>query len=197
MQKPPILILGAGGHAAACIDVLEAEGKFEIQGCLGTEQEKGESILGYPVLGTDEDLSILIKRCPYVLIGVGQIQTPEPRRKLFQKARALGAKFPVICSPSSRVSSHAVLGEGTIVMHGALVQPRAMVGQNTILNSHCLVEHDVRIAEDCHISTGAILNGGAHVVRGCFIGSRAVLQEGVVVSDDTVIPMGEVLRRPR
>lgn len=197
MQKIPILVLGAGGHAAACIDVLESEGKYQILGCLGTARDREKTLLGYPVLGTDEDMPAHIQQCPHVLIGVGQIHTPEPRRRLFEKARALGAEFPVVCSPFAHVSPHALVGEGTIVMHGVTVQPRANVGQNAILNSHCLVEHDATVADDCHISTGAILNGGVQVGRGCFIGSRAVLQEGVVVPDGAVILMGEILRRSK
>ena len=32
MKKIPIILIGAGGHAASCIDVLLAEGKYEIAG---------------------------------------------------------------------------------------------------------------------------------------------------------------------
>jgi sugar O-acyltransferase (sialic acid O-acetyltransferase NeuD family) len=197
MKRTPLLVLGAGGHAIACIDVLEAEGKYQVRGLLGAPGEEGKKVLGYPVLGTDEVLAHHLRDCPNVLIGVGQIKTASLRESLFGKARALGAKFPIIRSPFARVSQHACLGEGTIAMHGVTVQPGVRVGQNCILNSHCLLEHGVEISDHCHVSTGAILNGGVRIGRGCFIGSRAVLQEGVEVPDGSVVPMGEVLRRIR
>ena len=56
MKKIPIILIGAGGHAASCIDVLFAEGKYEIAGLIGHADEVGSSKLGIPVIGTDEDL---------------------------------------------------------------------------------------------------------------------------------------------
>ena len=32
MSKIPLLLVGAGGHARACIDVIELEGRFVIAG---------------------------------------------------------------------------------------------------------------------------------------------------------------------
>lgn len=195
MKKNPLLILGAGGHAIACIDVIEAEGKYQVRGILGVSGEEGKDILGYRILGTDEALPQLLRDCPSVLIAVGQIKTASLRKSLFEKARGLGAKFPVIRSPVARISPYAVLGEGTIVMHGTTVQPGVRVGENCILNSHCLLEHGVSIGNHCHVSTGAILNGEARIGHGCFIGSRAVLQDRAVVPDGGLVPMGEIVRR--
>ena len=55
----PILVIGAGGHAKACIDVIEATGKYEIIGLTGKVDEVGTSVLGYPVIGSDDMLSEL------------------------------------------------------------------------------------------------------------------------------------------
>ena len=57
LNKLPILLVGAGGHARACIDVIEQEGRFEVGGLIGTAAQGGERILGYSVLGTDADLA--------------------------------------------------------------------------------------------------------------------------------------------
>ena len=79
-----ILLIGAGGHARSCIDVLEEENQFEIAGLV----EKGESIsnesLGYPVIGTDDDLKVLRQQYKNALITVGQIKSPKIRIKIYQ-----------------------------------------------------------------------------------------------------------------
>lgn len=195
MRKKPILILGAGGHATACIDVLEAEGKHVIIGIVGIPGEVGKKILGYPVIGSDSDIPALLKQCRDVLVGIGQIKTSQPRKTLFSLAKAHGARFPVVCSPFAYLSPKASIGAGTILMHGAIVQAGAMAGINCILNSRCLLEHGVRVGDHCHVSTGTVLNGDVKLGSDCFIGSGAVVREGVRLPAGSVIPMGKILRR--
>jgi len=194
-KRPPLLLIGAGGHAVACIGVVEAEKRFQIAGLVGRKEEVGRRILGYPVLGTDEDLPGLVRKIPHFLIAIGQIKTPILRQKAFDKAGSLGARLPIIRSPFSHVSSKAILRDGTIVMPGVIVQPGVEVGKNCILNSRCLVEHGVNIGDHCHISTGAILNGDVRVGPGSFVGSGAILREGIRLKESSVIPMGAMVRR--
>jgi len=193
--KSPILILGAGGHAQACIGVLESEKRYRIFGLVGKPEEVGKKILGYTVIGTDKELPNLMKACRDVLVGIGQIKSPVSRQRAYGRAGSLGARFPVICSPFSYVSPRGTLGEGTIVMPGAIVQPGASVGRNCILNSRCLLEHGVKVGDHCHISTGAILNGAVVLGSGSFVGSGVVVQEGTVLEANAIVPMGTLVKR--
>ena len=174
----PILLIGGGGHCKSCIDVIEQEGKFQIAGIVDLPEKRGQSVLEYPVMGCDDDLSELIQSYPNVLITLGQIQSPARRVKLFNDLKRLGAKFPVICSPLAYVSPHAQIGEGTVIMHHALINAGARVGRNCIINTKALVEHDAIIEDHCHISTGAIINGGVRIGPGTFIGSNTVTRNG-------------------
>lgn len=193
MTAGSILLVGAGGHSAACIDVIEAEGRFTVEGLIGTTAEVGKLILGYPVLGTDEQLPDLVARHRSALVAVGHIQTPEPRIRLFERLLSLGCGLPSIVSPLAWVSKHATLGAGTVVMHGAVVNAGASVGRNCIINSQALVEHDALIADHCHIATCAVINGGVRIGAGTFIGSNATVRNGVNVGERCLIGMGELL----
>jgi sugar O-acyltransferase (sialic acid O-acetyltransferase NeuD family) len=185
--------VGAGGHAQACIDVIETHAVFKIAGLIGTAAEVGTSVLGYGVLGTDEELADLARRYPCALITCGQVKTPDLRIRLFERLTSLAYEMPVIVSPRAYVSSHAQLGAGTIVMHGAIVNAGAVVGRNCIINSQVLIEHGASVADHCHIATAAVVNGEARVGAGTFIGSNAVLREGVIVAERSLIGMGERL----
>jgi hypothetical protein len=116
-----ILLLGAGGHAHARIDLIEQEGRFIVAGLVGLLHEVGSRILGYSVLGMDTDLPSLLSYYAYALVTVGQIKIPEPRIHLFDLLKQNGISLPVIVLPRAYVSPHATLGEGTIIMHGAVV----------------------------------------------------------------------------
>ncbi|HLA73891.1 MAG TPA: NeuD/PglB/VioB family sugar acetyltransferase [Steroidobacteraceae bacterium] len=195
MSRESILLIGAGGHALACIDVVEADGRFEIAGLVGSAAQVGESVLGHRVLGTDADLPALRARVGHALVAVGQIKTHEPRRRIFEQLRVHGFDLPVIVSPRAYVSAHARVGAGSIVMHGAVVNARAAVGENCILNSLSLIEHGATVDDHCHVSTGALVNGGAHVGACCFIGSGAAVREGVTVGEGSIIGMGQQVLR--
>ena len=188
-----LLLIGGGGHCRAAIDVIEADGRFTVGGIVEKLGCKVEKILGYPVLGDDAALAELLQSIPIALIGLGQIKSPAARIHAFSVAREAGAEFPVIASPRAHVSRHAQLSDGTLVMHGAVVNAGATIGQNCIVNSQSLVEHDARIGDHCHISTGARVNGGVTLGEGCFIGSGAILKNGITIGAKSVIGAGCVI----
>ena len=191
MSQESILIVGAGGHARACIDVIEQEGRFAVLGLIGLPEEMNSQTLGFPVLGTDEDLPKLISKCTYALISVGQIKTPEPRIRLFNQLKQNGFELPVVVSPLAYVSPYAKLNAGSIVMHGAIVNAGAVVGKNCIINSQSLVEHDVIIEDHCHIATAATINSGVHIGAGTFIGSNSSVRQELNIGERCLIGMGQ------
>jgi sugar O-acyltransferase (sialic acid O-acetyltransferase NeuD family) len=194
MSKPNIILIGAGGHAHACIDVIEQHDQFRIAGLVGMPGEEGTKHLGYTVIATDKDLPQLSKEYQYAFITVGQIQSAENRIRLYQLGTELGFNFPPVISPSAYVSRHATIGMGTIVMHGAIVNAGASVGINCIINSLALVEHDAIVGKHCHISTGVILNGNVKIGSGSFVGSGSIIKEGVILGEGCTIGMGLSVR---
>lgn len=191
MSAESLLLLGAGGHARACIDVIEQEGRFEIGGLVGLPYEVGTRVLGYPVLGADADLARLLGEYKHALVAVGQIKTPEPRMRLFEIVERSGCALPVIVSPRAYVSRHATLGAGTIVMHGAVVNAGAVVGRNCIINSQSLIEHDAEIGDHCHVATAVAINSGVRVRSASFIGSNSSVRQVTEIGERSVIGMGQ------
>lgn len=191
MSQESILLVGAGGHARACIDVIEGEGRFTVKGLVGLPSEVGSQILGYPVLGSDDDLPMLVRECSNALIAVGQIKTPDLRIRLFDLIKQNSRELPAIISPHAYVSPHSTLGAGTIVMHGAVINAGAVVGKNCIVNSQALVEHDVVIADHCHVATAAAINSGVRIGTGTFIGSNSSVRQSIIIGERCLIGMGQ------
>ena len=54
MKKKPLILLGSGGHAKACIDIVESDSRFYIYGII--DNSKKSKLLGYPIIGRDKDL---------------------------------------------------------------------------------------------------------------------------------------------
>ena len=194
MAKPNLILIGAGGHARACIDVIEQQRLYQVAGLVGLPSQRHVKHLGYVVIAVDDDLQGLVNTYKFALITVGQIQTPDHRIRLYQQATEIGFRLPVIVAPTAHVSPHAAIGAGTIVMHGAVVNAGARVGCNCIINTRAVIEHDATVADHCHISTGAIVNGDASIGTGSFIGSGSIVKEGVTVGQRGVVGMGLAVR---
>lgn len=189
-MKPNIILVGGGGHCRSCIDVIEQEGRFNIVGIIDLPEKQHQKILGYSVIGTDDDLPHLAAKYNHFLITLGQIKSPDTRITLFETIKSLGGTFPVIISPLAYVSKHSTIEEGTIVMHKALVNAGATIGKNCIVNTKGLIEHDVRIGDHCHIGTKAVINGGCTVGEGTFFGSTAMARECVEIGSRCVVGAG-------
>lgn len=184
-NKKSLILLGAGGHCRSCIDVIEQQGIMEIVGVIDRQERIGEQILGYQIIGSDDDLHALARLNSHAFITIGQLRTAERRIELFEMISRNKFDIPAIISPFAYVSRHAKIGKGTIIMHGAIVNAGAEIGDNCIINSRALIEHDSVVEDHCHISTGAIVNGGSRVGKRSFIGSGAVCRHAVEIASDS------------
>lgn len=189
-----LILIGAGGHAKSCIDVIEAQGEYNIVGLIDFKEKVGESLLGYPIIDCDENLPKHIIETNYFLITLGQIKSAQRRKEIYEYAKSFGAKFATVISPRAYVSKHAKIGEGTIIMHDALLNAGVEVGENCIINTKALLEHDVKVSNHCHISTSAILNGDVKVKDESFVGSNSTIVQGVEVLEKSFIKAGSLVK---
>jgi aminoglycoside N3'-acetyltransferase len=78
------------------IDVIEKEGKFEIYGIIDVKEKVGQEVLGYKIIGTDEDLPFLKKKCQYALVTIGQIRNYSLRESLFYSLKKLALNYHLL-----------------------------------------------------------------------------------------------------
>jgi len=192
MKKINIILVGGGGHARACADVINiSKSNFNIVGYVDPKENKQMSNLKY--LGNDEVLIDYVENSSF-LITIGQIKSYNKRKELFDHLVKNRANMISIYSGNSYVSSNALVGVGTIVMHGVIVQTNVKIGKNCIINDRALIEHDSVIGDNCHISTGAIINGDCKIGNGVFIGSSAVIRNEITIADNCIIGMGAIVK---
>lgn len=187
----PLLLIGCGGHARSLIELIESAVGWQIHGLVGLPEQVGSRVLGYPVIGCDNDLPELREECPSAVLAIGQLPDSAQRVRLSKHLEQFGFQCPVLVSPHAVVSRHAQLGPGTTVGHGVIVNAGVVVGSHCILNSRALLEHDVQVGHHCHISTGVLVNGGVTVGSGSFIGSGAMIREELNLPPLTVIGAGK------
>ncbi len=184
-KKQKIILIGAGGHGVSSADVIEKENKYEIYGFV--DERKKKFLNKYKIIGTDRDLGQIRKTISNAIITVGQIKNLFLREKIFKKLIKLKFNLPVLVSPLAYVSKNTSIGDGTIVMHKAIINAKAKIGRNCIINTGAIIEHDVIIEDNCHISTGSIINGGAIIKSNSFIGSGAVIKQKIKIGKASLV----------
>ncbi len=205
--KPQIFVLGGGGHAKMCLDILGRRGEYEVVGILDGGMVPGSRVLDVPVLGpdNDEEMARLYRQGVRLAVnGVGAAGNHPYRSQVYTRLRQAGFSLPNLIHPSAVIEPSAVLGEGNQIMAGAIVGSAVRVGDNCIVNSGAVISHDSRLADNVHIAPGALLAGnvqvgadtlvgmGVTIYLGLTIGSRVVITNGLDVFKD--LPDGAFLR---
>lgn len=194
METKDLILIGGGGHCRSCIDVIESSAEYRIAGIIDIHQNVGNLVLGYPIIGTNDDLPDLVNKGFYFLITVGSIGAPLIRIELYNLLQTLGVKLATIISATALVSKYAKIGTGTIIMHHAVINAAAVVGNNCIINTKALVEHDAVIGDHCHISTGSIVNGGTFIGARSFFGSGAVSKQYITIPEGSFIKANSIVK---
>lgn len=191
----PIIVIGAGGHAKVVIDAL-LKSKARIIGAADVNPARlGADILGVPVVGGDE---AIFKRDPKMLLlanGLGAASNTSARAAIFTRFQNKGYQFVTVIHPSALIASDVVIGEGSQIMAGAVVQPSVKIGANCIINTRASIDHDCLVGDHAHIAPGATISGGVTLGDGCHVGSGAVIIQGLSIGASSVIGAGAAVIR--
>ena len=192
-NKPNIILIGGGGHCLSVIDVVEQEDKYNIKGILD-DTKKGD-VLGYPILGNRDLVKELSTEGVFFLITIGQIKSSSIREDIALLLDSCKANLATVISPLADVSKHATIGEGSVIMHNAIINAKAKVGKHCIINTKANIEHNVQIGDFCHISTCATVNGDTIVGKRTFIGSNATISNNITIVEKSIISAGNFIKR--
>lgn len=189
-----LFIVGGGGHATTCAEVIQSQGRFNIIGFVDKDMNAPLSVLGFSYLGEDSQIEKLLKSGRSVAIGVGQIMSADLRQNIFEFLNEYNAHMPIIKASTSYVSKSATLGEATMIFHKSVVNIGSQIGVNCIINTAAVIEHGSVIGHHTHIGPGAIVLGDAKVGERCFIGAGAVIFQGTNIPDNSIVPAGTIVK---
>lgn len=184
-----IVIVGAGGHAKVCIELLRAMGE-QIAVCVGTD-DSVTACLGVPVVIGDSNLSRLrgegYARL-FVALGPNRL-----RARLAAHARELGYELVNAISPHAVVSPSARVGDGVAIMAGVIINADARIGDLAIINTGASVDHDCIIGAAVHLAPQCALAGAVEVGDGTFLGIGCKVIPGVVIGAQATVGAGAVV----
>lgn len=176
-----LIIIGASGHGKVIADIAELSGYSEI--VFFDDDASVKNCGSYPVSTIPEELPD-----GDVIIAIGN---PKVRRSFMEKYG--GRHFPVLIHPDAVVAKSVKLGEGTVVMAGAVINAETVTGRGCIINTCSSADHDCRLGDYVHIAVGAHLCGTVAVGDFSWIGAGAVVSNNVSVCADCTVGAGAVV----
>jgi UDP-perosamine 4-acetyltransferase len=190
-MNPGIVVVGAGGHAKVCIELLRDMG-LPVAFCVGGVEDP-DLCAGVLVLKGDEHLERLIKEGysrAFIALGSNLL-----REKLAQQVESLGFQLVKAISPHAVVSPSAKLGSGVAIMAGAIINAEASIGRLAIVNTGATVDHDCTIGDVTHIAPQCALAGNVTVGSKTFLGVGTKVIPKIDIGESVILGAGSVVVR--
>jgi len=186
----PLILWGAGGHAAVVLEIANAMGCFDPVALVDDGQPACSS-LPAPLLGSSRVLMNLPEgeRCDF-LVSIGDNRA---RARCFEAGLRTRCLPATLIHPTAIVSPSAVIGAGTVIMARAVINARSVIGRNCIINTGAVVEHDCLVADHVHIGPGVLLGGGVQIQPYVSMGLGAIALPRTAIGDSAIVGAGSVV----
>ena len=187
-RKDKVVIFGAGGHGKVILDIL-LESKANIAGFIDDDEKKtGQTIHGFEILGNWSYLRN--KKSIKIALGIGNNKI---RENIFKKAKSKGIKLYSAIHPKAVVSRQTKLGEGVVIMAGAVVNPGSILEDGVVVNTGATIDHDCCLKRFSHIWPGAHLAGTVHVGEFSYVGTGASVIQNIKIGSKVMVGAGAVV----
>lgn len=188
-----IVVIGGGEHARVVMSAIRSgasggdlAGFVDPKPCVETAKRFGVRRLG-------DDSALRSHSGAHAVLGFGALDRAGGRQEAVQRLTPIVKGWAMIVHESAWVSPEAAVGEGTVVMAGAIVQTGARIGAHCVVNTSAVIEHDVILEDFVQVAPGAILGGGVRVGAAAYIGMGAVIRDHTNVGGGAVVGMGAVV----
>jgi sugar O-acyltransferase (sialic acid O-acetyltransferase NeuD family) len=153
-----VILQGGGDHARVVLDCL-LDSNVKVV-AIFDPKFSGE-MFGVPQRGKyDPDAEPSAK----AIIAIGDNRI---RRTVAESTKH---KFTTAIHSSALISSRSSIGEGSMILHGAIIQAKAQVGRHAIINTAAQVDHDCIVGDFVHLAPGVVLCGSVSIGEGAFVG---------------------------
>jgi len=179
---PRKFLYGASGHAKVVIDILSKNGVKEF--ILLDDNQKLKRLNGYLINYPGE---INFSQDDEFLITIGDNKTRE------RLGKRIDMSFFSAIHPSVTLGAGVSVGQGSVIMAGAVINPDTRIGRHCIINTKASIDHDCCLEDFVHVAPGSTLCGGVTVGEGTLIGAGATVVPNVKIGRWVKVAAGAVI----
>ena len=193
LNNKKVIIIGAGGHASVCLEILIKK-KINIIGFTNLDNKK-ISFEGVKFLGDDSEILNYDKNDVNLVNAIGPSPKNNFREEVSKKFSGLGYSFLPLIHPSAIIADNVKISQGVQIMAGSIVQPGSIIGSHSVINTNSSIDHDCLIGNFVHIAPSVTLCGGISVGDNSYVGSSAVIIENLSLGKSSIVGAGVTLRK--
>ena len=177
-----IVIIGAGGHGRAAMDVAISSGSKVL--AFIDEALAGHDMLGVPIIARAKDITLPSDCAFFVAIGDNSL-----RQSIVEKTRREmpGHESAILIHNTSYVSPLASISPGCVVMANAFVGPNCDIAEGCILNTGSQIDHDGIMGAYSSLGPKACLGGTVKLGVRAIVGIGATVKHGLQIGDDSLL----------
>lgn len=196
--KPSVALVGGGVHAVVVAECVQTGKAARVVGYsdLAGHDPHNMRRMAIAFIGDDGGLIAQMDRglVDALILGVAGLEHLQLRRDLVKRLERYSHRWWTAIHPRATVSETALLGEGSAVFAGAVVNPLARIGRHCVINTLAIVEHHAIVEDFAVISPHATLCGCTQVGESAFVGAGAVVLTGVSIGARATIGAGAIVR---
>jgi sugar O-acyltransferase (sialic acid O-acetyltransferase NeuD family) len=122
----------------------------------------------------------------FVAVGYqGMNQLRSSKVEFFSKK---GYRFANYISPT--VKGNFTIGDNSIIMDGAVIQPCVKIGNNVFVWGGAMIGHHAIINDNCYLSGGCLIGGIAQIGENTFVGLGAMVGHEIIIGKKCMLGAG-------
>jgi sugar O-acyltransferase (sialic acid O-acetyltransferase NeuD family) len=185
-MKQALVIFGAGKIAEAVSYFFERDSGYAIAAYICDDAfVPSDTFLGKPLVGVSKAVELYPPGRCAMCVAVGYQGINELRASKYDYFKRLGYSFASYVSPF--VKGNFTIGENTVVMDHAMIQPCVTIGNDVFVWGGSMVGHHAVIEDHCWLTGGCMVGGAARIGTRSFVGLGAIVGQEVHVGEKCML----------
>lgn len=191
-MKKDLVIIGCGGVGIEVALLAEETKNYRVLGFVDdNESRHGDFILGYPVLGSIDDLINFTSNLD-VCVAISDC---EIKKSIVDKLMKSTHKFATLVHPSVRLNRTISLGTGVIIYAGSIITANVVIEDHVLLSPGCMIGHGSVIGEFSSLLWGVKVSGDVVIEERSYLGSGSTILQNLVVMEQATVGAGALVTK--
>ena len=167
--------------------------QFELLGFINDSDVETDKLMGYPLLGTGEEIPAIRSRGDVWFFNHINI-TPAASRIADELLDRHDCRTVSLIHPD--IDMHGVIhGPNCMLCEGVRLGPNVVIGKHFTCRLGSIISHDVTIGDYVYVSPGVTVCGEVKLREGCDIGAGVTILPRLTVGRNSIVGAGTVVRK--
>lgn len=190
-MKKKLIVFGTGKISEAVSYFFNRDSEFEIISYVVDDYfVNEEKFLGKPVIPLSEIEHIHSNKEVFVFVAIGYQGMNELRLSKVNYFREKGYRFANYVSPF--VKGNFIIGDNSIIMDGAVIQPCAQFGNNVFVWGGAMIGHHAQIKDNCWLTGGCLIGGITQLGENTFVGLGTIVGHEIIIGEKCMLGAGTI-----